>query len=162
MKRGTLNHQGAGEFIPHSLDITLLGGDGNDSLHGGIGNDRLYGEDAYANNENLLARDDGNDHLDGGAGDDLLVGGGGDDVLYGDGADGGRLRAARQPDSRPDRHRMPATAFQHGKGIPAQGDGQHRHPERRSWHLVDLLYGEADNDSRRGTALNDNQWSIAA
>ena len=52
-------------------------------LQGGLGDDRLYGEDAYANDETYVLRDDGDDHLDGGDGNDLLVGGGAKDVLEG-------------------------------------------------------------------------------
>lgn len=49
-------------------DDVLDGGEGNDSLSGGLGNDRLHGAA-------------GNDQLDGGDGDDVLLGQFGNDVL---------------------------------------------------------------------------------
>jgi Ca2+-binding RTX toxin-like protein len=51
-------------------DVTIDGGDGNDTLWSSGGNDVLYGGA-------------GNDRMDGGAGKDYLYGGSGDDTLYG-------------------------------------------------------------------------------
>ena len=68
-----------------TLDATLLGGNGKDSLTGGAGNDTLDGGK-------------GKDLLVGGAGDDILTGGNGKDTLDGgdgnDGLDGGNSRDA--------------------------------------------------------------------
>jgi hypothetical protein len=52
-----------------SFDISIFGGDGNDTLHSGGGDDGIYGGD-------------GNDTVDGGAGADSLDGGAGTDYLY--------------------------------------------------------------------------------
>jgi Ca2+-binding RTX toxin-like protein len=60
-------------FIP----VTLMGGNGNDSLVGGIGSDYLNG----GAGDDFLAGSGGNDTLDGGDGTDTLRGDQGDDVL---------------------------------------------------------------------------------
>ena len=62
---------------------TLVGGSGNDFLQAGNGNDLLAGE---AGNDTLIAGN-GADRLLGGAGNDLLTAGNGNDSLSGDGAD---------------------------------------------------------------------------
>lgn len=54
-----------------NIEVTLLGGAGDDTLNGGAGNDDLIGGG-------------GNDQLDGGMGDDSLFGGPGNDQLAGD------------------------------------------------------------------------------
>ncbi|MBC7820195.1 MAG: hypothetical protein IAG10_25205, partial [Planctomycetaceae bacterium] len=59
--------------------VTLLGGDGDDTLNGGRGDDLLNGGEG---NDRLLAAA-GNDTLLGGGGLDNLDGGDGDDVLFG-------------------------------------------------------------------------------
>jgi Ca2+-binding RTX toxin-like protein len=59
--------------------ITLIGGDGDDTLNGGRGNDLLDGGEG---NDRLLSAI-GNDTLLGGGGLDTLDGGDGDDVLFG-------------------------------------------------------------------------------
>jgi hypothetical protein len=52
------------------VELSIYGGDGNDTLRGGWARDGLYGEG-------------GNDYLFGGRGDDSIYGGEGDDVLEG-------------------------------------------------------------------------------
>ncbi len=54
-----------------SLQINIVGGEGNDTLTGGDGDDTLTG-------------DAGNDTITGGEGDDIITGGAGDDTLNGD------------------------------------------------------------------------------
>lgn len=54
-----------------SMEISLIGGDGADTINGEGDNDLLHGGD-------------GNDTLDGDAGDDILYGGDGLDMLGGD------------------------------------------------------------------------------
>ncbi len=61
------------------VEVTLLGGDGDDTLNGGRGDDLLDGGEG---NDRLLAAA-GNDTLLGGGGLDNLDGGDGDDVLFG-------------------------------------------------------------------------------
>lgn len=63
--------------IPAS--VTLIGGDGNDTLRGGGSDDLL---DGGAGDDSLIGGF-GNDHLLGAAGNDVLDGGDGDDVLFG-------------------------------------------------------------------------------
>ncbi|MDP4840591.1 MAG: hypothetical protein NWR43_03320 [Alphaproteobacteria bacterium] len=58
-------------------DITLKGGDGNDTLWSSNGNDFLYGDDG---NDSLYGGE-GDDFLDGGLGADRLDGGGGNDTF---------------------------------------------------------------------------------
>tara|TARA_R110002095_G_scaffold211047_2_gene198774 strand:+ start:618 stop:1961 length:1344 start_codon:yes stop_codon:yes gene_type:complete len=65
-------------------DITLKGGDGNDTLWSSDGNDTLYGN---AGNDSLYGGK-GDDFLDGGSGKDTLSGGAGDDVFVFDVNDG--------------------------------------------------------------------------
>ena len=62
-----------------TLDATLLGGNGKDTLTGGGGNDTLDG----GNGKDTLVGGAGDDTLDGGAGKDMLDGGDGDDTLTG-------------------------------------------------------------------------------
>ena len=66
----------------------LEGGDGNDFISGGPGNDIVIsrgGRDVIQGGpgRDFLAAGPGNDVLRGGPGDDLLFGGSGDDVLFG-------------------------------------------------------------------------------
>jgi len=58
---------------------TLQGGSSQDYLAGGDGNDSLFGQD----DDDKLFGDAGNDKLDGGSGDDELEGGDGNDTLIG-------------------------------------------------------------------------------
>ncbi|MFD1157618.1 matrixin family metalloprotease [Roseovarius aestuarii] len=58
---------------------TLYGGDDDDIVDGGTGNDLLFGN---SGNDSLLG-ENGKDILKGGSGDDTLEGGAGDDVLKG-------------------------------------------------------------------------------
>ena len=75
-----------------TIDNTIVGGDGADTLNGTGGNDRLVG---LAGNDTLnggagndiLEGGDGNDHLSGGSGMDHLAGGSGADVLDGGAGD---------------------------------------------------------------------------
>ena len=62
---------------------SVSGGGGNDRIEGGLGRDRLFGGDGA----DSLGGDDQDDLLDGGAGDDTLTGGSGRDRLYGGSGD---------------------------------------------------------------------------
>lgn len=72
-----------------TIDATILGGSGNDTLHGGGGNDFIDGGSGndlifgMAGND-MLVGGDGNDRLYGGKGNDTLKGGSGNDWLYGE------------------------------------------------------------------------------
>jgi Ca2+-binding RTX toxin-like protein len=59
-------------------DMTVYGGDGNDTIWANNGNNILYGD---AGNDRI-AGGSGNDHIIGGSGNDSLHGGGGDDAFY--------------------------------------------------------------------------------
>ena len=68
----------------------LLGGDGIDDMYGETGSDVLLGGDGddriWADSDpssSMLASEDGDDFVDGGAGNDQLVGQGGNDSIYG-------------------------------------------------------------------------------
>ncbi|MDH3625468.1 MAG: hypothetical protein OEQ49_16495 [Myxococcales bacterium] len=119
-------------------DITIYGGDGNDTLYGGDAGERLYGEvgddilyggrgDDYldgGDGPDSLSGDDGADTLIGQEHDDLLVGGRGSDSLFGSwGAD--RLYGSDDDD------------------LLLGGDDN------------DQLYGEAGNDNLSGGQGND-------
>ncbi len=60
-------------------DLTLRGGEGNDTITGGAGNDRIYGDQG----RDTLKGEAGNDYIEGGDGNDRINGGEGRDVLYG-------------------------------------------------------------------------------
>jgi Ca2+-binding RTX toxin-like protein len=82
-----------------TLDVTLLGGNGKDTLNGGSGNDTLdggKGKDVLAGGagDDVLTGGNGKDTLDGGAGDDSLDGGNGRDAMTG-GAGNDQLTANR-------------------------------------------------------------------
>ena len=62
-----------------SLDDTLRGDVGANTLLGGSGNDSLFG----SGGDDVLIGDIGNDNLNGGDGDDILIGGAGADALDG-------------------------------------------------------------------------------
>ncbi len=62
-----------------TVNVTMLGGQGNDTLVGGSGNDVLDG----ANGKDSLSGGAGNDTVSGGNGNDTLAGGDGDDTLHG-------------------------------------------------------------------------------
>ncbi|TXG85699.1 MAG: hypothetical protein E6R12_00175, partial [Sphingomonadales bacterium] len=69
-------------------ELSVDGGDGNDTLNGGSGNDVLYGgtgNDALNGNagNDALVGGDGNDTIFGGTGTDTITGGAGDDRLDG-------------------------------------------------------------------------------
>lgn len=70
-------------------DVSLNGGDGNDTLLGGEGSDELrggaYGDDSIVGGDgnDTLVGDFGDDTLEGGLGSDLLNGGNGNDSLHG-------------------------------------------------------------------------------
>lgn len=75
------------------VNVTILGGDGDDRVQGGDGHDRILGGDgndevqAGSRNDTVLGGA-GRDYVDGQTGDDLLGGGSGDDTVYGlDGSD---------------------------------------------------------------------------
>ena len=63
--------------LPLTENVTLVGGDGNDSLTGGAGNDSLDG----GNGSDVLSGGAGNDLLSGGADNNSMFGGDGNDVL---------------------------------------------------------------------------------
>lgn len=64
-------------------DVTLNGGNADDTIHTGAGNDTLSG----GRGDDVLDADAGADVLHGGQGDDTLQGGANGDRLYGDGGD---------------------------------------------------------------------------
>jgi Ca2+-binding RTX toxin-like protein len=70
------------------LHLTMLGGEGDDTIRGGAGNDTVLGLDGRdrvyggGGNDRVFAGA-GRDYVDGGSGDDILSGGLGDDTLYG-------------------------------------------------------------------------------
>ena len=80
------------------VNLTLLGGAGDDTLRGGDARDRILGLAGRDHVEagggaDRVTAGDGRDYVDGGAGDDRLSGGLGDDTIYGlsgrDSVDGG-------------------------------------------------------------------------
>lgn len=70
------------------LDVTLIGGEGNDAIHGGDGDDSVYGLDGHdyvdagAGSDRVSGGAD-RDYVDGQTGDDRLYGGEGNDSIYG-------------------------------------------------------------------------------
>lgn len=68
----------ANQIIGNSLDNSLYGEAGNDTLDGGQGADHLYGGEG----NDVLNGGDGNDHLHGELGTDTMSGGLGDDRYY--------------------------------------------------------------------------------
>jgi Ca2+-binding RTX toxin-like protein len=70
-----------------SSDVSVGGGDGDDTILTGNGNDRLYGESG----DDVLSSGSGNDAMFGGSGSDDLDGGDGNDILRGNGGSGDRL-----------------------------------------------------------------------
>ena len=75
------------ETTAFSSDVSIGGGDGDDTILTGDGNDRLYGEGG----DDVLSGGRGNDALFGGSGSDDLNGGDGNDILRGNGGSGDRL-----------------------------------------------------------------------
>jgi len=66
------------------MQVTVNGGEGDDTIFGGHGSDLIFGSDGH----DVLKGNEGNDTLDGGSGDDVLTGGQGDDTIFtGDGHD---------------------------------------------------------------------------
>src|SRR5262249_33150786 len=80
-----LNSSAAG-FAPITINATIRGGSGVDSIAGGAGNDVIFGGD----NNDLIFGNEGDDSIMGGTGNDLIFGGAGDDTISG-GADNDRL-----------------------------------------------------------------------
>jgi len=73
----------------NNLNVTLVGGAGNDSLYGGAKADVLYGQDGSDRLESRQGNDvlhggNGNDYLYAGSGNDTINGGSGNDVLRGE------------------------------------------------------------------------------
>ncbi|MFJ9393016.1 M91 family zinc metallopeptidase [Nocardioides sp. NPDC101246] len=71
-----------------NVDLTLLGGRGEDKLHGGAGEDRIVGgqdgDKIFAGEGNdQVSGGTGRDYIDGQGGHDLATGAGGDDTVYG-------------------------------------------------------------------------------
>ena len=111
------------------VPVTLIGGEGNDTLKGGRGDDLLDGGEGndrlFANGGNdLLLGGGGNDNLDGGEGDDTINAGTGDDSLLG-GLGSDRLFGAN------------------GNDLLDGGDGD------------DVLFGQLGNDALKGGRGND-------
>lgn len=77
--KGNDNVTFSGDNGPISFPVTILGGDGNDTLVGGSGNDMLSGGEG---NDRLLGGT-GNDRIDGDDGDDELHGNGDNDLILG-------------------------------------------------------------------------------
>ncbi|GGU26111.1 M91 family zinc metallopeptidase [Nocardioides albus] len=84
-----------------TVDVTLLGGRGNDQIRSGGGEDRILGgqdsDKIFAGDgDDQVSGGTGRDYLDGQGGDDLATGAAGDDTVYGLGGDdriaGGRGR----------------------------------------------------------------------
>jgi Ca2+-binding RTX toxin-like protein len=76
----------AGNGLASLINLTVDGGDGNDTITGGDGNDRLLG----GNGNDVITGGRGNDTLLGGSGDDTFIwnpGDGSDTVDGGDGTD---------------------------------------------------------------------------
>ncbi|MEE6263043.1 M91 family zinc metallopeptidase [Plantactinospora sonchi] len=70
------------------VDLTLIGGEGNDRIHAGDGRDVILGNDGQDRIESGAGDDRvsggaDRDYLDGYRGDDVLSGGHGDDTVYG-------------------------------------------------------------------------------
>jgi Ca2+-binding RTX toxin-like protein len=61
------------------FDLTLIGGDGQDTLVGGAGDERILG----LGDRDIIEAGDGRDHISGGAGADIIDGGGGADTISG-------------------------------------------------------------------------------
>jgi Ca2+-binding RTX toxin-like protein len=70
-------------IIGDAGDDILYGNDGNDSLSGGADNDSLFG----GTGDDYLAGGDGQDSLSGGTGSDTLDGGAGNDLVFGGSGD---------------------------------------------------------------------------
>ncbi|HEU4426992.1 MAG TPA: M91 family zinc metallopeptidase [Pilimelia sp.] len=70
------------------VNLTLLGGDGNDQIRSGGGDDTILagrgGDRVWGGEGNdRVSGESGNDYLDGFRGDDTMSGGAGDDTIYG-------------------------------------------------------------------------------
>src|SRR5262245_41737120 len=88
-----LNSAAAG-FDSITIDATLRGGSGNDSIAGGDGNDLI----ASGDGNDWIFGNEGDDSIDGGTGNDIIVGGSGDDTLVG-GSENDRLFGSGGSDS---------------------------------------------------------------
>lgn len=104
--------------------VTLIGGDGSDTLIGGSKNDAISGQDGddelIGNGGNdTISGGLGNDDLEGNAGNDLLIGGFGDDIIDGgtgdDTAVGGQGGQARNGNSQKDADDMILAGTEHIK-----------------------------------------------
>jgi hypothetical protein len=90
----TVSDAGTGLFrwLDASIDRTIVGTDGRDSLPGGGGNDLIFaqgGQDLVfgQNGDDVLIASGGNNFMQGGLGDDVLVGASGNDFLQGGAGD---------------------------------------------------------------------------
>ena len=75
-----------------NIRVTLLGGEGDDTIRGGDGADKIFGgrgkDDLYGGRGNdYISGGSGIDYIDGQDGNDVLSGGSGQDTLYGLGGD---------------------------------------------------------------------------
>lgn len=125
--------------------VTLLGGNGDDSLTSGAGNDFQHG----GHGEDTLMGNGGDDTLNGGDSNDTIFGGGGNDLIGGgardDSIDGGTGDDLIWGDSDFDLagKRIELLFVFHGRDTIDGGDG------------ADTLYGEDDRDKLSGSEGND-------
>ena len=123
----------------------IVAGSGHDILRGGIGNDTLFGQNG---NDRLLG-EDGNDILIGNEGNDTLEGGNGIDRIQGVANVNWTLTNTQLTGQGTDTHSGFETAFLKG------GAGNNVIDASRATQLTTNLHGAGGNDTLRGGAKND-------